>query len=104
MHMSSVSVDPAALTTAATGTRSVAADIAAQALTGRVDAAVLAPTFGLIGAEFTAAAVMVIDRHCREVDDLATRMQALGQGLTRAVDTYTGADDTNSAQIAATAR
>jgi hypothetical protein len=47
---------------------------------------------------------MVIDRHCREVDDLATRMQALGQGLTRAVDTYTGADDTNSAQIAATAR
>lgn len=97
--MSSVSVDPAALTTAAAGTRSVAADIAAHALSGRVDAAVLAPSFGLIGAEFTAAAVMVTDRHCRAVEDLATRMEALGAGLAQAVDTYTGVDDINSAQI-----
>lgn len=97
--MTSVSVDPAALTTAAAATRSVAADIAAHALAGRVDAAVLAPAFGLIGAEFTAAAVMVTDRHCREVQALAARVDSLAQGLTSAGDTYTGTDDANSTRM-----
>lgn len=97
--MTSVSVDPAALTTAATGTRSVAADIAAHALTGRVDAAALAPAFGLIGAEFTAAAVMVTDRHSREVEALAARVESLAQGLSSAGNSYTSTDDANSAQI-----
>lgn len=98
--MTTVSVDPAALTTAAAGTRSVATDIAAQAFAGRVDAAALAPTFGLIGAEFTAAAVMVSDRHCRQVEALAARVESLGLGLLNAGDTYTDTDDDNSTQIA----
>ncbi len=99
--MTSVFVDPAALTTAAAGTRSVATDIAAHALAGRVDAAVLAPAFGLIGAEFTAVAVMVTDRHCRGVEALAARMESLGQALASAGGTYTDTDDANSAQITA---
>lgn len=99
--MTSVSVEPAALATAAAGTRSVAADIAAHALAGRVDAAALTAAFGLIGAEFTAAAVMVTKRHCQEIEALAARVESLSQGLASAGETYTDTDDANSAQITA---
>jgi hypothetical protein len=99
--MSLVSVDPAALRIAAAGTRAVGADIAAHALAGRADAAVLAPVFGIIGAEFAAAAAMVTDRHCREIEQLATRIGGLADGLEGAQATYSGTDDGSAAQFTA---
>ncbi|ETD30728.1 type VII secretion target [Williamsia sp. D3] len=99
--MSQVSVDPAALRTASLGTRSVGEDIATQALAGRADAALLAPVFGVIGAEFAAAAAMVTDRHCREIEQLAARVRTLGDGLRGAQVAYAGTDDNSAAQIAA---
>ena len=79
--MTSVSVEPAALTTAAARTRSVGAQIAAYATAGRVEAATLMSAFGLMGAEFAAAAVTVTDRHSSELTDLAARIDALAAGL-----------------------
>jgi hypothetical protein len=99
--MSLVSVDPAVLRVAATGTRAVGADIAAHALSGRADATVLAPVFGIIGAEFAAAAAMVTDRHCHEIEQLATRVGGLADGLDGAQVTYSDTDDGSAAQFTA---
>lgn len=99
--MSQVSVDPAALRTASLGTRAVGEDIATHALAGRADAALLAPVFGIIGAEFAAAAAMVTDRHCREIEQLAARVRTLGDGLRGAQIAYADTDDNNAAQIVA---
>ncbi|HEY9312715.1 type VII secretion target [Williamsia sp.] len=99
--MTSVSVEPAALTTAAAGTRSVGAQIAAYAAAGRVEAVGLIPTFGLMGAEFAAAAVMVTERHTSELTALASRIDTLATGLQQSAITYSGADDANAQQISA---
>jgi hypothetical protein len=99
--MSLISVDPAALRAASAGTRAVGADIAEHAFSGRADAALLAPVFGMIGAEFAAAAALVTDRHCQEVEQLATRVAALGGRLHDAQRTYSDTDDGSAAQIVA---
>ena len=99
--MSQVSVDPAALRTASLGTRAVGEDIAAHALSGRADASLLATVFGIIGAEFAAAAAMVTDRHCREIEQLAARVRTLGDGLQAAAMAYADTDDTSATQIVA---
>lgn len=77
----------------------MAAEIASYAATGRVEAAALIPTFGLMGAEFAAAAVMVTDRHSRDLTDLASRIDALATDLQRSATTYTGADDGSALEI-----
>lgn len=101
MPMSQVSVDPAALRTASLGTRAVGEDIATHASVGRADAALLAPVFGIIGAEFAAAAAMATDRHCREIEQLAARVRTLGDGLHGAQIAYADTDDNSAAQIVA---
>ena len=77
------------------------AEIAACAATGRIDAAALMPAFGLMGAEFAAAAVMVTDRHSRGLADLAARVDALATDLQQSAATYSGTDDGNARQISA---
>jgi hypothetical protein len=100
--MSLVFVDTAALRAAAAGTRAVGADIAAHALSGRADAAALAPAFGIIGAEFAAAAAMVTDRHCRDIEQLSARISAAADSLDKADPIYADTDDGSAAQITAT--
>jgi hypothetical protein len=55
----------------------------------------------MIGAEFAAAAALVTDRHCQEVEQLATRVAALGGRLHDAQRTYSDTDDGSAAQIVA---
>ena len=77
------------------------AQIAAYATAGRVQSATLMSAFGLMGAEFAAAAVMVTDRHSSELTDLASRIDALAGGLQQSAATYSGADDGTAQQISA---
>lgn len=72
----------------------IAADrVSTAASSVRSGTASLAPTFGLIGAEFLAAVTYVVDNQAQRLDTTASRHQTLSSTSTDARTRYTATDD-----------
>lgn len=91
--MSEMSIVPEPLRAAGSSIRAQGAEVLAHGVVGQIETAALAPVFGLIGADFLAAAAGVINHHDQQVKLIGQRYLAAGDGITTAVDTFQATDD-----------
>ncbi|MFW0784333.1 type VII secretion target [Gordonia sp. CPCC 206044] len=91
--MTSLTVPPATLTTYAAGRLAAADDVGTLATAQRGEIADLAPTFGVIGAEFLAATAHLLQARAHRLDAIAAQHRSLGTRTGDAARGYTDADD-----------
>ncbi len=87
-----LNTETTAVTEFARGQLAAAARVAAAAVGVRSDVAPLVPTFGLIGAEFLAAVVLVVDNHARRYDASSAQHASLGDSAHDAARRYGNTD------------